>query len=690
MYRLLWATLAVAGALAGPIAAQTPPAQTGTAPTTQIAPPPVVQPQTPPVAQTISVAPTIPAAQAEAAPLAQTLLPPAVKESAYWAAKVALGELPSASNRVPEDLMVVDLKGKGREIGVQGGSLHTMIPQIKDVRLMVPFGYARLVGYDQNYVLQPDILKSVDVVEGRIFTLHLRRGHRWSDGAPFTSEDFEYYWDHVVNNAELTPTGPPDFLRVDGEVPKVTFPDPQTVIYAWSKPNPRFLPELATAAEPFIYRPAHYLKQFNKDFTPVAAMTQAIADHKVHSWAALHNALDNMYKFDNPDEPTLQPWMNTAAGAKSRRTFVRNPYYYRIDATGTQLPYIDEVEMTVVGGGLIPAKANAGEADLQARGLDFKDVSILKQGELDNGNYRTLLWKSGAASQIAIYPNLNYADPAWRQILRDVRFRRALSLAVDRRIINRTLYFGMATEGAMTVLPKSPFYDDKFRDAWAAYDPAQANSLLDEMGLSQRSSDGYRMLPDGRPLRLIVETSGERDEVESALQIIVDTWRDIGVQLIVRPLDRDTLYNRVYSGQTMASVWYGWDDGIPTIDTSPGYLAPEQQDFLAWPKWGQFYQTNGAAGEAVDMPEPQRLMDLAKAWDSAVSSEERMRIWKEMLAIHADQVYGIGILSGALQPIVVSRKLRNVPDTAIWAWEPGAQFGILRPDEFFFAREVKQ
>lgn len=614
--------------------------------------------------------------------------PPVAKESVYFAAAVAKGNLPPVAARIPQDPLIVDLVAKGRENGVQGGTLHTMIGQIKDVRLMVPFGYARLVGYDQNYTLQPDILKSVDVVEGRIFTLHLRRGHRWSDGVPFTSEDFEYYWDHVVNNADLTPTGPPDFLRVDGELPQVSFPDPQTVIYAWTKPNPRFLPELAMASEPFIYRPAHYLKQFNADFTPVADMAQAIADHKVRSWAALHNTLDDMYKFDNPDEPTLQPWMNTAAAGKSRRTFVRNPYYHRIDETGTQLPYIDAVEMTVVGGGLIAAKANAGEADLQARGLDFKDVSILKQGELDNGNYRTLLWESGAASQIAIYPNLNYADPAWRAILRDVRFRRALSLAIDRRIINRTLYFGMASEGAMTVLPKSPFYADKFRNAWAQYDPTQANALLDEMGLTKRSGDGYRMLPDGRPLRLIVETAGERDEVESALQIIVDTWRDIGVQLIVRPLDRDTLYNRVYAGETMAAAWFGWDDGIPTADTSPAYLAPEQQDFFAWPKWGQYFQTNGASGEAVDMPEPQHLMDLAQAWNGTISPDERGRIWREMLAIHADQVYGIGVLSGTPQPIVVSRKLRNVPDTAIWAWEPGAQFGILRPDEFFFATEA--
>tara|TARA_R110002095_G_scaffold174794_1_gene152183 strand:- start:98 stop:616 length:519 start_codon:yes stop_codon:yes gene_type:complete len=136
---------------------------------------------------------------------------------------------------------------------------------------------------------------------------------------------------------------------------------------------------------------------------------------RVKSWAALHNRVDNMYKFDNPHLPTLQPWIN-ASGRASRQIFVRNPYYHRVDARGLQLPYIDIVEMNIVGGGLIAAKANAGEVDLQARGLDFPDISILKKGESDGGSYRTFLWGNGAASQIAIYPNLNFNDPVWRRV----------------------------------------------------------------------------------------------------------------------------------------------------------------------------------------------------------------------------------------------------------------------------------
>ena len=611
----------------------------------------------------------------------------AVQESPYWADKVTNGEMPAAIERVPSDPLIVNLADKGRDFGTQGGTLHTMVTRAKDIRQMVPFGYARLVGYDHDYVLTPDILASYDVVDDRKFTLHLRKGHRWSDGAPFTSDDFKYWWVNVANNADLSPTGPPEFLRVNGEYPKVSFPDPLTIIYEWSQPNTHFIPTLAQARPPFIFRPAHYLKQFHADFTTPEAMEEKIETMRVRSWAAMHNKLDNMYKFDNPDLPTLQPWMRVRGNANSRFMFVRNPYYHRIDSHGTQLPYIDEVEMTVVGRGLVAAKSNAGESDLQARGLGFRDISILKKGELENGNYRVFLWANGTASQIAIYPNLNYADPEWRNILRDVRFRRALSLGIDRRMINRALYFGIAKEGGMTVLPQSPFYNGAYRTAWAQFDIQQANALLDDMGLTDRTPAGYRKLPDGRTLAIIVETAGERQEVENALQIITDTWRDIGVRLIMRPFSRDTLRNRVYSGASMASVWYGWDNGIPTLDTSPDYLAPRAQEFFAWPMWGQYFQTDGQAGEAPDMPEAIRLLQLSKDWELAENRSERRVIWDEMLAIHADQQYGIGLLSEAPQPVVVSRRLHNVPEVAFWAWEPGAQFGIHRPDEFFFSTE---
>ncbi len=609
---------------------------------------------------------------------------PTLQESAFWQAEVDAGDLPPVAERVPQQPFIVDLARKGRTLGIQGGTLNTMVSRSKDIRQMVVYGYSRLVGYDFDYSLMPDLLASYDVQDNKVFTLHLRKGHKWSNGTPFTSEDFRYWWEDVANNPELSPAGPPDFLRVDGKLPTVSFPDETTVIYAWDAPNPNFLYTLAQARPPFIYRPSAYLKQFHIKYADSESLSEAVEHARVNSWAALHNKLDNMYKNDNPKLPTLQPWVNATAGKKIRHLFVRNPYFHRIDKNGVQLPYIDVVEMEIVSAGLIAAKANAGQSDLQARGLDFRNIAILRKGEADGGNYRTYLWSSGVASQIAIYPNLNYNDAVWRKVLRDVRVRRALSLGINRKGINRALYFNLAKPGAMTVLPVSPFFDQKNRDAWAAHDPDQANALLDAAGLDKRDAYGIRLLPDGRPMEIVIETAGERQEVENALQIVTDNWRDIGVKLVMRPLDRDILRNRVSAGTTMAAVWYGWDNGIPRAGTSPDYLAPRYQEFFAWPKWGQYYQTNGAAGEPPDMDPAKQLLKLSHDWERAANDDERSEIWRAMLKIHAEQVYGIGILAEAPQPVVVNLKLRNVPKKGIWTWDPGAHFGIHRPDEFYF------
>ncbi|MEH6674827.1 MAG: ABC transporter substrate-binding protein [Sulfitobacter sp.] len=618
------------------------------------------------------------------APIAAHSDGPVLQESSFWAQEVNSGNLPHVADRIPSEPLVVDLEAKGRSFGRQGGTLRTLISRTKDVRQMAVYGYARLVGYQSDYTLAPDLLAAVDVEEGRKFTLRLRPGHRWSDGVPFTSDDFKYWWENVANDPDITPSGPPDFMIVDNRLGKVTFPDAQTVVFEWQIPNPNFLPLLAQASPPFIYRPAHYLSQFHVKFADPDALIEKVKSARVKSWAALHNKRDNMYKFDNPAQPTLQPWINTSDTDSSRKLFVRNPYFHRIDSRGVQLPYIDVVQMTVVGGGLIAAKANAGEVDLQARGLDFPDVAILKKGEVDGGKYRTLLWANGAASQIAIYPNLNFADPVWREVMRDVRFRRALSLGIDRRMINRALYFGLASEGGMSALSQSALYDEDNTHSWSAMNLAHANALLDDMGLTERTPAGLRELPDGRPMEFVIETAGERSEEENALAIITDTWRDLGIRLIMRPLDRDILRNRIYAGRTMASVWYGWDNGLPGPSTSPSYLAPTNQEFFAWPMWGQYYQTVGQAGSPPDMQPAKRLMLLANDWNHTDDPQVREDIWKRMLAIHAEQQFGIGILSEAPQPVVVSNDLMNVPEKGIWAFDPGAHFGIHRIDEFYF------
>jgi len=590
---------------------------------------------------------------------------------------VSQGKLPPLEKRLPQPPLVVNTESPGKH----GGTLNSLVGRSRDTRLLVVYGYARLVGYDRNLELVPDLLESYEVREGRIFTLKLRKGHRWSDGHPFTTEDFRYYWEDVANNKELSPAGPPRDLLVDGQPPLFEVLSDTVVRYTWQKPNPHFLPRQAGASPLFIYRPAHYLKPFHKKYSEKVRKAEAEGTAK-RRWSAVHNRADNLYESDNPDLPTLQPWMNTTKPPADRFVAVRNPYFHRVDQNGLQLPYIDRFVLAVADPKLIPAKTGSGEADLQARDVNFNNYTFLKQGEKQNG-YRTLLWRPGKGAHFALFPNLNVNDPVWRALLRDVRFRRALSLAIDRSLVNQVLYFGLAIESNNTVLPQSPLFREAYRDRWARYDRKQAARLLDEIGL-KRGKDGVRRLPDGRPLEIIVETAGESTEQTDVLELIRETWREVGIKLFSKPSQREAFRNRVFAGETVMSVWSGLENGLATPDSSPDELAPTNQTQLQWPKFGQHFETGGKSGEAVDIAEVKELDRLYRAWSEAKTRGDRERAWHAMLELHAEQQFTIGVVSGVPQPVVARDTLANVPERGFYNWDPGAFFGIYHPDTFWF------
>ncbi len=609
--------------------------------------------------------------------------PATLVDSPMLAAEVAAGNLPPLVERIPRNPRIFQATGR-LALGRHGGDLRMLVGRAKDTRLLSVYGYTRLVGYDEDYTLVPDVLARLEVEQNRSFTMILREGHRWSDGHPFTSDDFRYYWEDVANNEMLAPAGPPKALLAAGESPRVEILDALTVRYSWSRPNPNFLPALAAASPLFIYRPAHYLKQFHARYAEANELDQRVAEAGKRNWASLHNALDNMYRHDNPALPTLQPWMNTTRAPATRFVAMRNPYYHRLDAEGRQLPYIDRVLLAVASSKLIPAKTGAGEADLQTRGLLFNNYTFLKEGEPRN-DYSVRLWRTVRGSHLALYPNLNFNDPVWRELIRDVRFRRALSLATDRHEINQVIYFGLAMEGNNTVLPMSPLYKPEYQTAWSTFDLRQANALLDELGLVARGDRNLRLLPDGRPMQIIVETAGEDTEQTDVLELIHDSWLKIGIKLYTKPSQREVFRNRIFTGDTLVSIWSGYENGIPTAQMSPAEFAPTSQQGYHWPKWGQYYETGGRSGEPIDLAPARELARLNEAWFGATNLAQRLEAWHGILKIHAEQVFSIGLISGTRQPVVINDRLRNVPVEGVYNWEPGAQLGIYQPATFWFA-----
>jgi peptide/nickel transport system substrate-binding protein len=610
----------------------------------------------------------------------------AALETPYLAEKVAGGKLPPVDQRIPAEPHLVTFDDDSGKPGQPGGDLTMMMARAKDVRILFAYFYARLVAYDTDLDLEADILKSVESEDNKVFTLHLRPGHRWSDGSPFTAEDFRYWWEDVILNPDLPPFTPPPEMLSGGEPPKFEVLDETTVRYTWKEPNPVFLPALAAARPLEIFGPSAYLKKFHVKYAEAAELKARVKEAGQKSWAHLHNRMDNAYDNDNPDMPTLQPWVNTTAAPAERFVFVRNPFYHRIDEAGHQLPYIDRILVQIADSKIIPAKAGAGEADLQARYIRFDNYTFLKQAAKRN-DYKVDLWKVGSGAHLALFPNMNTSDPEWRKLFRDIRLRRALSLAIDRDELNEVIYYGLAQASNNTVLPRSPLFKPEYQKAWTNYDVAQANRLLDEIGLTKRGSENVRLLPDGRPMEIIVETAGESTEEVDVLELIADSWRKIGVKLFTKPSQLEVLRNRIYAGQTMMAIAKGVDNGIPTADMAPTEFVPVDQNQYEWPKWGQYYQTGGTAGEKPDMPQPMQLMDLMTEWRTAKDTAARADAWHRILAIHADNVFTIGLINGTLQPVVVRSTLRNVPDEGIFSWDPGAHFGIYRPDTFWFAQK---
>jgi len=581
----------------------------------------------------------------------------------------------------PEEPRVLDFAAMEKIAGKKGGEIDFLMAKSKDVRQMTIYSNARLVHYDQTFTLVPDILASVDNQGNKVFTFKLRKGHLWSDGEPFTTEDFRYWWEDVANNKELEPGGIPRELLADGKPPKVEIIDSHTIKFSWDSVNPLFLTALAGARPMYIYMPAHYMKQWHSKYADPTAIAAKVASENVQNWTSLHKRFGRQYRPENPDLPTLQAWMNTTKLPSERIVFKANPNFHRVDPEGTQLPYIQTVNMNIASKDIIAAKAGTGETALQGRYIRFDNYAFLKQGA-EKGGYSVFLWPSGKGSEMVLLPNLNAKDEGFRKAFQDVRVRRALSLGIDRDEINEAIFFGLGRPSANAVLPSSPLFRDEYAEAWATRDIDKANKLLDEAGFDNKAGDGTRLMPDGREFEIIIETEGDSQDTD-ILQLITDHWKAIGVKLFVKPSQRDILRGRVANGEALMTTWEGLNRGLATPDMNPEELAPVSPVQGQWPSWGNYYETSGSAGEKITLPEVQRLADLFNSWKSAEDYDAQQKIWQEMLTIFTEQVYTIGTVSGGLQPIVVTKKMRNVPEEGIWSFEPTLYFGHYLPDTFW-------
>ena len=611
-------------------------------------------------------------------------------ESPMLAAKVKAGQLPPIEQRLPKDPFVVqpyDVIGRYSTrplrmttIGDIGGGFHHLLTM----------DFCRGLGrWDRSGTeILPDVLKGWELTpDAKSITLYLREGMKWSDGVPITADDIVFWWEDVQKNPKLIPETASPFMP-GGELMEAEKVDDYAVRFNFAVPY-------GGAATLFVanwsYRlmPKHFYSQFHIDYNKDA--DKVAAEYGYEHWWQLFGALQGstfpgfiLTEEINREYPMTVPWVY-GRKVTGGLVFERNPYYHQVDTAGNQLPYIDQVLLTrVEDAELYTLKALAGEADYCSWGMPLNKYPLFLK-EAENGKYRVAMAGMAYGSNFSLITNMTYnEDPVLADIIHDVRFRQAISIAFDRDEINETLFFGQGVPRNDTVTPPAPYYKPEWASDYAQYDPDGANKILDEMGLKWDSAKEYRLRPDGKRLQVTVTTTSEMFEYYvPMLEIIISDWKKIGIEGKMDVVSKQMMYDRLYSNE--AQIWAR----TMTVTTQSGFVAFEAYWWRAkwWaPLWDAWLQSGGERGE--EPPEWVKTLESTIQTLRYLKGDDLNKAMTTLLDISAEQLFKIGTIGMIPEPTVIANDLRNVPER-FWSASAVGPQGILQvhPEEFFWVKD---
>jgi len=604
-------------------------------------------------------------------------------EAPMLAELVKAGKLPPVEERLPKEPFVV---GPGVlipkedlpdwKVGEYGGTIRMVHPWTKwcgDTYIMMREPLLMAPGLTTEGI-RGNILKDFKVSKDRkTFTFYMREGLKWSDGHPVTTEDVLFAYEDVLLNEKLTPIFPA-WLRAggrsDGKPMKLEVLDKYTFRVSFDEPYGKFLVMLAINGWPgyatFI-RPKHYLKQFHIKYTPLEKLEPLIKKEGLgeKEWWNLFNRM-NFGDWPPPDEPKaigfpfLTPWIPVKY-EKGITIYERNPYYFKVDTAGNQLPYVDYVQQELVQDvQMVAMKTITGEVDLSREKASLADLPLYKKNA-EKGGYQIVLLDNHV-SPVDVLINLTYEDPVWRKLVKDIRFRKALSLGINRQEIIQNVFYGFAS--LPTIMP-------------GEYDPKEANKLLDDVGLKKRSPEGWRLRPDGKPLEIFFEICPHWAEIVPTAQIVMEHWKNLGIKTSMKTVDAALWGQDLEANKVMAIV----------INTSPmlwkDFIWPDYRvDWFNYqaPLWRRWYTTGGKEGEEP-WPEAKRLQSLYSQLLKAIpGTPEDKRLTNEILSLVKKNYFFFNTVGDNKLPFIVSAKLRNIPKSG---------FGIAAnysAEQFFFVK----
>jgi peptide/nickel transport system substrate-binding protein len=602
-----------------------------------------------------------------------TPMPSEFTEAPLLSDMVTAGDLPPVDERLAKDPMVLSpLEGIGTYGGIVRAASDTAGRYGWDAGVFIAERMTYLTRLDLDCLsVVPAMASAWEMSpDAQTMTVHIRQGVKWSDGQPFTADDILFRYEDVWLNDELTPVKPYNWTW-DGEMLDVVKEDDYTVILRFPKSHP-LAPALHARGFFTISYPKHYLQQYHPRYTDQATLNAMTEEAGFEFWYELFGKKAQPLERDEPYHPTLYAMLFKSQGVDYVEG-ERNPYFWMIDTEGNQLPYIDGVFATSVANREVgTAKLLGGEVDFFGW-LSTTENYPLYQENADQGQYKALLWSSVWGAEAGFGANQTYnKDPVLRDIFRDVRFRRALSLGMDRDEINNTLYFGKATPRQMTVLPSSRYFEPEFATSYIEFNPDEANRLLDEMGLDQRDGEGYRLRSDGERLTWQIDypEAGERPR-EVVAQLVIEQWREnLGIQATLHGYTGDLMGTRVTANEIQMNLG-DCDNAMDIMFLLTPYWSVPMNWGWEWSwetLWGNWYQTNGEEGEEP----PQQMKDLLSKWEqmkATLDEEERTRLGKEILQAQAENLWVIGTVGLAPVPICVASNLVNIPEESLWGWD---------------------
>jgi peptide/nickel transport system substrate-binding protein len=583
------------------------------------------------------------------------VIPSKFKESPLLSALVASGDLPPVEERLPVTPCVYPIPTK---IGKYGGKIRRGMKGVSDRWGPSKATDVGLSHFDYETLgIWPDLLESWETnSDASEWTLNMREGLKWNDGAPLTSEAFVWDFENWYMNDDLSPS--------KGTNPKlaVTAPDDYTAVIKLTNPFPLWMHNQNRNGGENDFKPGHYLSQFHAELTEdKAALDKAISDAGFNSWTEYMGHVRRPW--NHPQLPQVRPWAwaNEIGDPSGLMFNERNPYFHAVDPDGNQLPYTDTVQHRLFDtNDVFDMWVLNGEIDWQKRHVQTGNFTLYKEGEA-KGDYKVSPMVSQGGETLSI--NHDCQDPLIAEFFQNLLVRKALNVAIDREIINEIAYDGLGVPRQASLTPNSPYYDPEAPGVYAYYDPDEANRLLDEAGYDKKNSDGYRLWKDGsdQVFFTIEGTAGTGTTSSDAVLMVVQYFKDVGVNCTWNAIER-SLYEEHHGANLCEAAWWGTGHETLLYLNWGNYYIGQYTDRPWAGGWGRYYHLGESDPAASPPPEGHWLWDMWEIWDRgerALTQEERVEVVAELMEIWKREVPVVGVLGELPNFCIVKNDLGN-------------------------------